>query len=269
MVRPDGRVKVLDFGLARRLGGENEKRSATTVSDVFAGTWRYMSPEQVMGETLTGASDVFALGLVLYELAAGRHPFQAASPFETLQAIAGEEAVPPSKLNPQLSESFESLILGMLAKDPAARPAARTIADVLAEWDTGRVDSHAQDAFRLPRTRRTKALIVVSVVLLAVLAAILWLLLRPQNHRPGLYQVTSLVPENRATAAAISPDGVYTAYANVDGIFVRTNQTGETDPLRAPKDFLVDQLLWSVGGTSWLPAGFPQLPTNTVSGPSP
>ena len=256
MVRPDGRVKVLDFGLARRLGGENEKRSATTVSDVFAGTWRYMSPEQVMGETLTGASDVFALGLVLYELAAGRHPFQAASPFETLQAIAGEEAAPPSELNPQLSEGLESLIIGMLAKDPASRPAARTIADVLAEWDTGRVDSHTQDAFRLPRTRRTKAMIAVTVALLAALAAILWIFFRPQNHRPGLYQVTSLVPENRATAAAISPDGVYTAYANVDGIFVRTNQTGETDPLRAPKDFLADQLLWFVGGTKLVASGF-------------
>ena len=256
MVRPDGHVKVLDFGLARRLGGENGKGSATSVTDIFAGTWRYMSPEQVKGETLTGASDIFAFGLILYELATGRHPFQAASPFETLQGIAGEDASPPSQWNPQLSKSFESLIIAMLAKNPAERPAASTVANALAEWDTGRVDSHSQDVFRLRRAPRRGLWIAGSLVLLAALATILWVFYRPQNHRLGFYQVTSLIPENRATAAAMSPDGAYTAYANVDGIFIRTNQTGETDTLRAPKDFLVDQLSWFASGTKLIASGF-------------
>ncbi len=125
MVRPDGRAKVLDFGLARRVGVADGERNATTVTDVFAGTWRYMSPEQVKGDPLTGASDVFSLGLVLYELASGRHPFQAASPFETLQAIAGEEAAPPSQWNPQIPDNLEGLIRAMLAKAPEARPGCR------------------------------------------------------------------------------------------------------------------------------------------------
>lgn len=256
MVRPDGHVKVLDFGLARRFGGDNGKRSVTTVTDVFAGTWRYMSPEQVKGDTLTGASDVFSFGLILYELATGRHPFQAGSPFETLQAIAGEEAAPPSKWNPRITKNLESLILAMLAKNPAARPSTDTIAQALADWETGSIDSRIHDSFGYRRTPRRLVWIGATVILLIALAVGFWAIYRPRNRTPGFSQVTTLVPENRATAAAISPDGIYTAYANIDGVFLRASQTGETDALRAPKDFLVDQLSWFASGTKLVASGF-------------
>src|SRR5580693_5841342 len=108
---------------------------ASSIS-VFAGTWRYMSPEQCKGETLTGASDVFSFGLVLYELAAGRHAFHTASAFETLQAIAGTAAEPPSKWNPALPKNLDALILSMLEKDAAKRPSAAAIARLLGESDS-------------------------------------------------------------------------------------------------------------------------------------
>src|SRR5262249_45533627 len=76
MLRPDGFVKVLDFGLARDFAGQLAATLQPSAAGLPAGTLRYMSPEQLRDEAVTGASDVFSLGIVLYELAAGRHPFQ-------------------------------------------------------------------------------------------------------------------------------------------------------------------------------------------------
>jgi Tol biopolymer transport system component len=151
MFRPDGHVKVLDFGLARRFAGGDGNPTGTSVSSVFAGTWRYMSPEQIKGEALTGASDVFSLGLIMYELGTGRHPFQATSPFETLQAIAGETAERPSKWSPQLPEYLDSLILAMLAKDPADRPSAESIARILTNYDSASNATTLQGEYLRPK----------------------------------------------------------------------------------------------------------------------
>ena len=124
LIRTDGYVKVLDFGLARRINSETQ---SSTVG-VAAGTLRYMSPEQTRGATLTTATDVFSLGLVFYELATGRHPFGAASVFETAHAIATATAAAPSSLNKGLPPEQETLILSMLAKEPGVRPSAAEVA---------------------------------------------------------------------------------------------------------------------------------------------
>jgi Tol biopolymer transport system component len=261
MVRTDGRIKVLDFGLARRLAGFDGSRSATTLADAFAGTWRYMSPEQVKGKPATEASDVFSFGLILYELAAGRHAFETSSPFETLQAITEAEPKPPSRWNPQLPEHLDALIIAALSKNPADRPSPAWIFRVLAAWETGQLDPAALDQARLDRLPRRKghrarrwipALLIPPVLL----AAVLWYFYRPRNLKAVLQQVTTLVPENRATAAAISPNAVYTAYANRDGIFVRENQSGETNAMRSPKDFVVDQISWLASGAKLIASGF-------------
>jgi serine/threonine protein kinase len=93
MVRPDGFVKIMDFGLARDLS------SITSTTVLPAGTLRYMSPEQSRGEAPSRASDVFSLGIVLYELAAGIHPFERGSIFETLQALNADPPPVPSSRN--------------------------------------------------------------------------------------------------------------------------------------------------------------------------
>ncbi|HEY3742081.1 MAG TPA: protein kinase [Bryobacteraceae bacterium] len=125
MVRPDGLVKVLDFGLARDLG------AASSQSVLPAGTLRYMSPEQSKGAAPTGASDVFSLGIVLYELAAGAHPFERGSIFETLTALNQGDPPAPSTLNAYLPRQFDNLIAAMLAKNPSQRPQASEVARVL------------------------------------------------------------------------------------------------------------------------------------------
>jgi Tol biopolymer transport system component len=124
ILRSDGYVKVLDFGLA----AEETARPA--------GTLRYMSPEQSEASLLTPATDIFSLGIVLYELAAGVHPFAPAgadtSTLTIVRAAAAAHALPPSAIHGALPRQFDLLLLEMLEKDPALRPTAGQVASRLA-----------------------------------------------------------------------------------------------------------------------------------------
>jgi predicted ATPase len=131
MVRDDGILKVLDFGLARRLP-DSGSGSIGTDPGTRVGTLLYMSPEQARVEPVDAATDIFSLGLVLYELATGRHPFLADSEAGVLNAIMVEAPVPPSRLNPEVPAALEALTQRMLAKGPRLRPAAAEVAAALA-----------------------------------------------------------------------------------------------------------------------------------------
>jgi predicted ATPase len=136
MVRGDGVVKVLDFGLARRLGPGGapslEPAGRDTDPGTRVGTPLYMSPEQARAEPVSPAGDIFALGLVLYELATGKHPFLAGSELGILHAIAAQPPLPPARLNPEVPAALDALVLQMLAKDPRLRPTATEVEAVLA-----------------------------------------------------------------------------------------------------------------------------------------
>ena len=154
MVRDDGYVKLVDFGLARRTFATEEtgEIALTSAGGVLLGTVRYMSPEQARGESVTPASDIFSTGIVLYELATGQHPFAAESQIGVLHAIVRETPITPSTLNPAVPPRLESLILQMLAKRPEARPSAADAEYQLAEVTRGGTDQSG----RVPaqRTRR-------------------------------------------------------------------------------------------------------------------
>jgi predicted ATPase len=128
MVRDDGIVKVLDFGLARQQLAPDIQRTIWNGPDtdptMRVGTPYYMSPEQARAEPVSTATDIFSLGLVLYELATGVHPFHAYAEFAVLQAIAVQTPVPPSRLNPEIPIRLDALIQHMLAKDSRLRPTA-------------------------------------------------------------------------------------------------------------------------------------------------
>jgi serine/threonine-protein kinase len=118
----DAFVKVLDFGLVKVLGDE-EPGTELTQSGVMMGTPRYMSPEQVTGRDVTGQSDIYALGAVLYHALTGRPPFDGESKFEIFSAHVSLPPTPLREMYPLYSAPprFEALVLRCLAKDPAQR----------------------------------------------------------------------------------------------------------------------------------------------------
>jgi predicted ATPase len=130
MLRPDGITKVVDFGLARRVPLVEQPGPDTDPGAVF-GTAAYMSPEQTRGEPLDSASDIFSLGIVLYQLAAGRHPFDALSAAGIMHAIATEQPIAPSAINPAMPRRLDDLVAAMLHKDPLLRPTAAEVLDTL------------------------------------------------------------------------------------------------------------------------------------------
>ena len=134
MVRADGLIKVLDFGLARRLtppaAGPDDR---DTAPGTILGTAPFMSPEQARGEPVGSPSDIFSLGIVLYELVTGRHPFPGDSPIVVLHAIVDQSVVPPARLNPELPAALDALIQRMLSKDARLRPTAADVDAALAE----------------------------------------------------------------------------------------------------------------------------------------
>ena len=116
MVGYDGSVKVLDFGIAKA-----EERATVTVGGTIKGKYGYMSPEQCKGKQIDRRSDIFALGIVLYELTTLRRAFKGVDDFETMKRIVGGELVLPSQLVHGFSRELEAIILTAMANDPAAR----------------------------------------------------------------------------------------------------------------------------------------------------
>jgi tRNA A-37 threonylcarbamoyl transferase component Bud32 len=141
MVRSDGYVKVLDFGLARV--PDVETSTATTRADsqthpgMILGTTAYMSPEQARGDVAAPPSDVFSLGITLFEMIAGRRPFVGPTPTATMAAILVEEPALLSHLNPSVPPALEALVHRMLAKSPEWRPTSAEVEEALGRLAAG------------------------------------------------------------------------------------------------------------------------------------
>ncbi|TMQ04316.1 MAG: serine/threonine protein kinase, partial [Deltaproteobacteria bacterium] len=116
MVGYDGSVKVLDFGIAKA-----EERATKTIGGTIKGKYGYMSPEQCKGKPIDRRSDIFALGIVLYELTTLRRAFKGNDDFETMKRIVAGDLVLPSTVIPGFSRELEAIILTALATDPGAR----------------------------------------------------------------------------------------------------------------------------------------------------
>jgi len=127
MYTVDGRLKVLDFGLARRAGSrlsDEETRAAqrpVTREGTLVGTLTYMSPEQISGGPIDQRSDIFSLGIVLFELATGRPPFEGDTPAEVLSAILTRAPKPLAGRRPDFPERLDRVIADCLQKNPGDR----------------------------------------------------------------------------------------------------------------------------------------------------
>jgi tetratricopeptide (TPR) repeat protein len=133
LVTADGTPKVTDFGLAKRL---DVGAGPTRTGDVL-GTPSYMAPEQAAGrgKEIAPATDVYALGAILYELLTGRPPFLAETPLETLVQVQSQEPVPPRRLQPKTPRDLETICLKCLQKEPRKRYAdAEALADDLGRF---------------------------------------------------------------------------------------------------------------------------------------
>jgi serine/threonine protein kinase len=130
LVTQDGRVKVTDFGIARALS-----ESGITESETVWGSPLYFSPEQAAGEPPSPASDVYSIGVVMYEMLAGSPPFQAESPAALALMHMREEPPPLAIRNPQVPPQLEWIVRKVLAKEPSARyRTAEQLAHVLEEY---------------------------------------------------------------------------------------------------------------------------------------
>jgi eukaryotic-like serine/threonine-protein kinase len=117
LIDAKGEVKLMDFGVARM----TEAAEAMTQQGLIVGTPHYMSPEQVQGKTLDARTDVYAMGVLLYELLVGRRPFESTSLTGILTAHIMEKARPPMELRPDVGREVNAIVMKCLEKDPAAR----------------------------------------------------------------------------------------------------------------------------------------------------
>ncbi len=119
---PDGRLKILDFGLARALPISRPSSSTESTDDrSVSGTLAYMAPEQLRGESPDPRNDIYSIGVVLYEMATGRKPFESTLTTTLIDAIFHRSPLPPARLRPELSSALEQVILKCLEKEPAHR----------------------------------------------------------------------------------------------------------------------------------------------------
>jgi Flp pilus assembly protein TadD len=179
----DGTPKVTDFGLARRL----EVGSSLTRTGAAVGTPSYMAPEQAQGRTgeIGPASDLYALGAVLYELLTGRPPFRAESAAETVYQVLTQDPVPPRRLNAKVPRDLETICLKCLRKDPRLRYAdADALADDLRRFLRGEpIAARPENGLqRLARRVRRRPALSASIaagtlLALAMIAGWLWLIL--------------------------------------------------------------------------------------------
>jgi WD40 repeat protein len=174
LLTPDGTPKISDFGLAKRL----EDDSGQTATGTVLGTASYMSPEQARGQgrAVGPATDVYALGAILYETITGRPPFQGASAVEVLQQVLHDEPAPPRRGRAGLSRDLEIICLKCLDKEPARRYAtALDLADDLRRYLQGE-PIRARPAGSLERlwrwSRRNPALAALVGVVQLLLATL-------------------------------------------------------------------------------------------------
>lgn len=173
-----GEPKITDFGLAKRL----QSGAGVTQTGAVMGTPGYMAPEQARGETVGTAADVYALGAILYRMLAGRPPFHADTPMNTLAQVLRDEPVHPRRLNPKAPRDLEVICLKCLQKAPTKRYAsAEALADDLKLYlegkpITARPVGKGERLVKWVKRRPTAAALVLVAVLVALggLSAGIW-----------------------------------------------------------------------------------------------
>jgi eukaryotic-like serine/threonine-protein kinase len=259
-----GHAKVLDFGLALLSETEGpDGRTATarkrlTNPGTALGTIAYMSPEQALGKTVDLRTDVFSLGVVLYEMATGTLPFRGDTSAAIFDAILHQAPTSPVRLNPDLPGELERIIDKCLEKDPdlryqSARELMADLKRLRRDTTSGRVAVHSMSERRGPRRRRLLPWAAAAV--LATVVALGWWALRLRQTPLGPITIMPLTTDGgEKENPRLSPDGEKVAYVwagpgddNWD-IYVKAVGSG-TKPLRITDDDAADcSPTWSPDG---------------------
>lgn len=170
LVTLDGRSKLLDFGLAKPWL-EEEAGEAGLTGDALLGTPRSMSPEQVTGQAVGPRSDLFSLGVLLYETVTGESPFLHASPALTLRRVCAHRQTPAREHNPAVSPALSGLIDRLLEKEPARRP--ESVEAVLADLERIAADRARPAFLRRPRQWLAAAALLLAAGIASV-AGLVW-----------------------------------------------------------------------------------------------
>ncbi len=244
----DGRVKILDFGLAKQTAmavtADATMTSANrTSAGTVLGTAGYMSPEQVRGEAVDNRSDIFALGAILYEMIAGQRAFRGDSSVEVMTSILKADPPELSESNTNVSLGLQRIVHRCLEKKPEAR--FQSASDLAFALDSVSNAGTSTGGLRaLKDTKQNRSRLLVSALLLAALAIgaiAAWALHRPMVGQPAFTQISFRSAFIRH--ARFAPDGRTVVYdSTTDGkpteLFSTRTDTIEAQPLHIPASLL-------------------------------
>jgi len=223
-VTKHGQIKILDFGLAkltRRLSGSGETTislNQETEPGMVMGTIGYMAPEQVRGIAVDHRVDIFAFGVILYEMLTGRRAFKKSTAAETMAAILNDDPPALSQIAPSAPLGLPRLVQRCLEKNPERRfQSAADLAFALADLSES-VNSRAVTARPEPRSRQmwltiAAAILTFSVLALGTVVTYRWLRPAVPKEQPTLELLPFTSLSGAATSPAFSPDGSRIAFA--------------------------------------------------------
>lgn len=270
IVNHRGQVKVLDFGLAKTISEEVSEQAVTrarTEDGMLVGTIQYMSPEQALGKKLDGRTDLWSLGVLLYEAVCGKLPFKAATQAGTFDEILHKHPDSPADLNAEIPVELEHIILKLLEKDRDLR--YQTAADLLVDLKRlvrgysktedvpGTANLSGATRFSaqvnaLPSARKNKRpLLFFGVILILILGGLglgFYYFGSPQMQAANFQnaQILSLTNLGKVSDAAISPDGKYVVYATDEGakqtLWLKQTATGSNVQIIPPSEVVYQGL---------------------------